>query len=339
MGNQHQFRLGIVGCGSVSEQFHAPALRGHGGFIPVVMVDCDPARARRLANGFDSAVIETDHRKLAGRVDAAIVALPGHLNARVSADLLQAGVSVLVEKPAAVSVEEAEMLAAAPRWPAILAVGFIRREAAGVRLARQVVQRGLLGKIRRFSIEDGHVFAWQAVHEFRFDRARGGGILNDIGSHVLDCAAFWFGPFVVRRSQDDNAGGVETNARFELETACGVPGTVELSWTRVLRNSAVIEGENGTLEVCWYGADASLTLADGQQSLRGAIQVDPSLTGGAETFPQMFLAQIERWHARLRGEPGAEMAGADDALTNVRLVSECRARREDLDLPWRKTMV
>ena len=330
-------RLAIVGCGTASEILHAPALRGFDGFQPLVMVDRQAQRAELLAQAFPGAVAESDFKQLAGRVDAAIVALPGHLNAEVAASLLKMGISVLVEKPAALTVSDAQALAAAASGASgRLAVGFIRREAIGIRMARECIANGLLGDITGFSIEDGYLFNWKAVNEFRFDRARGGGILYDIGSHVLDMLSLWFKTPRIKRYLDDSRGGVDTNAFAEIETESGIAGTIELSWTRELRNSAIITGTRGTLEIRWYTNQARLSLPGGTPTLGGEVSGDLNLTSGAQTFPLMFLSQLQRWHRSLRSG-GEAMADGTDALRNIELIARCQTIREDLELPWRST--
>jgi predicted dehydrogenase len=331
-------RLAIVGCGTVAERFHAPALRGLQGFRPVVMVDRQLRRAELLKSYFPSCVAETDFTTLRERVDAAIVALPNDLNAMVATRLLEAGISVLVEKPAALTVESAQELeTAAVKGRAKLAVGFIRREALGVRMARGCIASGMLGDIRKFSVEDGYAFSWEAVDEFRFDRMRGGGILFDIGSHVLDMLTYWFGDIRIKRFADDSRGGVETNAHIEVETQSGISGTVELSWTRSLRNTARIVGTRGTLDVEWYTSGAHLALPNGLHTLSGEITGDHRLRGGANAFPTMFLSQLRRWCAWLRDGTDAEerMADASDGRRNIELITSCRAMREQLAEPWR----
>jgi predicted dehydrogenase len=302
------------------------------------MVDRRLQRAELLKSYFPFCVAETDFTTLHDRVDAAIVALPSHLNAVVATQLLEVGISVLVEKPVALSVEGArELEAAAQKGSAKLAVGFIRREAVGVRMAKVCIANGMLGDIREFSVEDGYVFSWEAVDEFRFDKTRGGGILLDIGSHVLDMLAFWFGDIIIKRYSDDCRAGVETNAQIEVETQSGVPGTVELSWTRSLRNTAKIIGTRGTLEVQWYTNGTRLALPSGIHVLSGQVASDNELKGGADSFPGMFLAQLRRWCALLRGETEEEgrMADASAGRHNIELISACRAMREQLVEPWR----
>ena len=335
---ERTLKLAIVGCGTVSERFHAPALRGFRGFQPAVMVDRQTQRAELLAQGFANAVVESDFKQLAGRVDAAIVALPAQLNAEVSAELLKMGISVLVEKPAALTVGQAQALAAAASGgTAKLAVGFIRREAVSVRMARECIRSGMLGDITGFSIEDGYFFNWKAVNEFRFDRARGGGILYDIGSHVLDLLSYWFQSPRITRYLDDCKGGVDTNAFAEVEIGKGVAGTVELGWTRELRNSARITGTRGTLEVRWYTNEARLSLPRGTPVLGGEVTGDLNFATGAQTFPHMFLSQLQRWHRSLLPQSPADaaMPDADDALRNIELIARCQAIREDWKLPWR----
>jgi predicted dehydrogenase len=327
-------RLAIVGCGLAAERLHGPALRGFDGFAPTVMVDRDASRAALLASFFPGAETESDYRQLAGKVDAAIVALPSNLNAVIATDLLNMGISVLVEKPAALTVAEAQALAAA-EGKASLAVGFIRREAAAVRMAKACLDSGMLGTIRKFSLEDGYPFHWTGISDFRFDPNRGGGILLDIGTHVLDTAAYWFGDIKVTACHDDNRGGVETDVRIALEAPGGIPGTAELSWNRTLRNTARIIGDKGTLEVEWYRNVAKLTLSGDSHSLDGVVLTDPALAGGGETFPLMFLAQLQRWHDAVRSGDSSAMAGAAEALRNVELITSCRERRADMAMPWR----
>ena len=63
----------------------------------------------------------------------------------------------------------------------------------------------------------------------------GGGVLLDIGCHVLDMILFWFGGATIVTAMHDSFGGIEVNALATLETREGVRGTVELSWERSLR--------------------------------------------------------------------------------------------------------
>src|SRR5262245_63404588 len=256
-------RIAIIGCGSVIERFHLPAST----FVPELsiefLVDQEQRRAATLAASYRVPNVATDFREIIGKVDAAIIALPHRFNAGVSRELLDRGISVLVEKPMAVTTAEAEHLLSAQKdRKVLLNVGYTRRFGYGVRFVRRAVRENLLGTITGFSVEDGYPFNWKSTGaEFRLNRAGGGGVLLDLGCHVFDMTMFWFGPLTVESALHDSLGGVDINAFAHLETPLGIRGTVELSWERLLRNSAIIEGTAGRLEVEWYNNSAAAYLS------------------------------------------------------------------------------
>jgi predicted dehydrogenase len=91
-----------------------------------------------------------DHRDLIGVVDLASVAVPTEQHFKVAADLLEAGVSVLVEKPIAPTLEEArELFAIARRSGAVLHVGHVERFNGAVQELRKIVERPILIESRR----------------------------------------------------------------------------------------------------------------------------------------------------------------------------------------------
>src|SRR6185295_2968430 len=90
----------------------------------VALVDRDLERARALARKWGVPRAAADAGDVAGEIDAAIVALPNHLHAPVTVELLRRRVPVLVEKPMAPTVAECDaMIAAAAEAGVPLAVG------------------------------------------------------------------------------------------------------------------------------------------------------------------------------------------------------------------------
>src|SRR5690242_2394753 len=141
-------RVGIVGCGAVVERFHLPAST----FIPEIsietLVDRDQSRARRLADVYGVGHVVTDYRDMIGKVDAAIIALPHKLNASVSEEFMTNGIPILVEKPLAVSAEEAKCLVALEeRTKTGLTVGYTRRFGYGVDFIRRALREKVVGTI------------------------------------------------------------------------------------------------------------------------------------------------------------------------------------------------
>jgi predicted dehydrogenase len=119
-------RFAVVGAGHLG-RFHAEKYDFIDEADLAAVVDVDEGRARALASKYGCEAL-TDHRALAGRVDAASVVVPTVLHHRVAKDLLDAGMDVLVEKPIATSLAEADdLIRAAQARGAILQVGHVER--------------------------------------------------------------------------------------------------------------------------------------------------------------------------------------------------------------------
>ena len=119
-------RAAIVGAGRLGS-LHARKYGGIEGVRVACVVDTDSGRAHALAAEM-GAIVVTDHRELAGRVDLATIAVPGVAHHPVARDLMVAGIDVLIEKPMAASLAEAHDLAAiAARTGRILQVGHLER--------------------------------------------------------------------------------------------------------------------------------------------------------------------------------------------------------------------
>jgi predicted dehydrogenase len=330
-------RIAIVGCGSVVERFHLPASTVVPELSIEFLVDRELRRAATLAASYRVPNVVTDFREIIGKVDAAIVALPHNLNADVSRELLNGGVSVLVEKPMAFNAAEGEdLLAAAKQSQALLNVGYTRRCGYGLQFIRRALRENVLGTITGFSVEDGYPFNWKSAGpDFRLDKAGGGGVLLDLGCHVFDMIIFWFGPVTVRSALHDSLGGVEINAFAHLETPLGVRGTIELSWERLLRNSAIIEGTAGRLEVEWYSNSATAYLSGSM--LRGSVAPEGS-NQLVQTFDMMFVEQLREWARVLRGKSEADvLAIGRDATAVLELVGACRSHGKIWQPPWSST--
>lgn len=119
-------RVGVVGVGHLGRH-HARLYAADPGAELVAVVDRDPERARAIAGQYDCEAL-TDPAALVGRVAAASVAVPTVFHRDVAVGLLDAGIDVLVEKPIARSVEEADaILEAARRADRIVMVGHTER--------------------------------------------------------------------------------------------------------------------------------------------------------------------------------------------------------------------
>ena len=109
-------RFGLIGCGRVAPR-HAQSLTQLKQTDLVAVADIRPARAARFAEEFHATAYADAHELLArADVDAVSICVPSGLHAQLAIDALEAGKHVLVEKPVALSLEDADrMIAAAAR--------------------------------------------------------------------------------------------------------------------------------------------------------------------------------------------------------------------------------
>ena len=89
-------RLGIVGCGAITREAHLPVITGDHRVEVTVLCDRDRSNAVHAAraSGIEAA-ITTELAELAGKVDAAIVAVPPRFHAPVAIQLMDMGIDVL----------------------------------------------------------------------------------------------------------------------------------------------------------------------------------------------------------------------------------------------------
>jgi predicted dehydrogenase len=121
-----RLRAAVVGVGYLG-RFHAAKYAAHPDVDLVAVVDLDETRAAAVAQEFGTVAL-TDHRRLAGRVDCASVAVPTQDHFAVTNDLLGAGVDVLVEKPLTTGIAQGRALVElAGRAARVLQVGHLER--------------------------------------------------------------------------------------------------------------------------------------------------------------------------------------------------------------------
>jgi predicted dehydrogenase len=118
----------------------------------VAVVDTNRARAAEIASANHTTPLG-DARELAGKVDAVTIAVPTEIHRDIALPFLSAGVAVLVEKPMARSLAEADdMIAAAAKAGATLAVGHTERFNPAVAVAQPLVANPRFIEVHRLGV-------------------------------------------------------------------------------------------------------------------------------------------------------------------------------------------
>jgi predicted dehydrogenase len=150
-GESKRIRVAVVGTGEFGRN-HARVYRELEGADLVGVFDENPERAAAVAAEFQTQVL-TSLDEVRGRVDAASVAVPTVAHAPVGCRLLEMGVDVLVEKPMAVSLTEADaLLYAAKKNGRILQVGHVERFNPAVIAVEPILNRPLFFEVHRLGV-------------------------------------------------------------------------------------------------------------------------------------------------------------------------------------------
>jgi predicted dehydrogenase len=249
----------VVGCGLIGQK-RAKALRAAGHSVHMA-VDFIPERAEALARQHVEALFSTDWRKSvsAPGAEAVVVATTNEWLAPVTTAAIRAGKHVLVEKPAARTVEEIDAVIAAAREARVqVQVGFNHRYHPALQMARKLCDSAALGPLLFLRGRYGHGGRLGYEKEWRANpEISGGGELIDQGVHLIDLGRWFLGDF-------DRVDGhaktyfwnmpVDDNAFLSLRTAAHQTAWLHVScteWKNLF--SMEIYGRDGKLDIQGLG--------------------------------------------------------------------------------------
>ena len=243
-------RGAVIGAGVVARLRHIPAFQEakRRGLAELVAI-CDPV-ATALDEAGEQAGIEAryrDYREVLARddIDVVMIATPNSLHEPIAVAALQAGKHVLCEKPLALSLDGARRMAAAARDAGrVTAVNHRYRWVPSARYLKELLESGEVGEIRQIFMNyfNALVVDPNTPIQWRQTRAEGGGVLADIGSHLIDMGLWLLGPirrvrcdlrtFTRERPTTENGMAtvdVDDAATCQLEFASGAVGVMNAS--------------------------------------------------------------------------------------------------------------
>lgn len=246
-----KYRWGILGTGAIAHQF-VEDLRT----LPQAVLHSVHSRTYDKAENFaDTYGFAFNHKELSAfledpDLDVVYIATPNHLHCEQAVQCLEAGKHTLVEKPMALNVEEAKRIAEAAKKS-----GKFCMEAMWSRFmpvyqeVKKLLQENAIGDIKLFS---GELCQPMAYHpdRFRFDLAKGGGSLMDVGVYPLSMALMLLGkPERVEGVCRKGESGVDTTERISLYYDNGAIADIRASFDCKLANGIWIGGDQGAIEI------------------------------------------------------------------------------------------
>lgn len=200
-----RIRTALMGYGLAGSVFHGPSLKLLEQFSLDVIVTSDPQRqAAARAMHPEARVLSREEWEGSVRdgsdgyaaLDLVVVATPPATHAGLAAEALKAGCAVVVDKPFTLSSAEGEALITLAQEQGQILTTYQNRRWDGEYLTLQkLLAQGALGEVRRF---ESRLERWQPAiaKEWKVQATaeQGGGLLFDLGTHLIDQALMLFGP-------------------------------------------------------------------------------------------------------------------------------------------------
>ncbi|GAA3440819.1 Gfo/Idh/MocA family oxidoreductase [Planomonospora venezuelensis] len=197
-------RVGLIGYGVAGAFFHAPLIAATPGLRLSSVVTRDAGRAAEVSARYGARPV-ADAAELHGSVDLVVVASPNRTHVPLAEAALRAGLPVVVDKPLAATAKEAGALAELARERDLMLTVFQNRRWDGDFLTiRRLVDSGGLGAVNRL---ESRFERWRPVPKGGWRELGGaaevGGLLYDLGSHLVDQALRLLGPAVSVYAESD----------------------------------------------------------------------------------------------------------------------------------------
>lgn len=304
-------RTAIIGFGLAGSVFHGPLLAADPSYRIDAIVTADPGRAAAAAASYPGARILDKPERLwdsADRLDLVVIAspTPGHVPLADAA--IDAGVSLVIEKPFAVTRAEGERLIdRAARAGVVLTVFQNRRWDGDFLTVQDLVSRGELGTVTRFESR----FEWlnprpRPAWKTETSGAEGGGVAYDLGSHLVDQALALFGPVAESYGEFERrrTGTVNDDDSFvALRHASGVISHLWMSSLVAQRGPRFRVLSAGSAFVTWGLDSQEGQLASGMSASDprfGVYEAEGRLGTDAEPVPVGIKpGQYREFYARL----------------------------------------
>ncbi|WP_271223283.1 Gfo/Idh/MocA family oxidoreductase [Streptosporangium carneum] len=194
-GGEADLRVGLVGYGVAGAFFHAPLIAATPGLRLSSVVTRSPERAAEVGEKYGARAVG-DAEELWESSDLVVVASPNRTHVPLTEAALRAGLPVVVDKPLAATAREARGLIELAGERGLMLTVFQNRRWDGDFLTiRRLLSSGELGAVNRL---ESRFERWRPTPKGGWREAGGadevGGLLYDLGSHLVDQALLLLGP-------------------------------------------------------------------------------------------------------------------------------------------------
>jgi predicted dehydrogenase len=320
-----QLRGAVIGYGLAGSVFHAPLIASTPGLAVSTVVTGNPERQDEVRRAYPDSQVVSDPAEVFERAsehDFVVVAAPNNVHVELAQRAVDAGLPAVVDKPLAPTAGEARSLVEHAEKLGVLMTVFMNRRWDSDQLTlRSLLDEGKLGEVLRY---ESRFERWRPALSERkpwrevSSAEEGGGVLLDLGSHLVDQAIALFGPVDrVYAELASRRGGADDDTFLALEHGSGARSHL---WASLL---AATPGSR--LRVLGDRAAFVVTDVDGQEdALRSGARPSDDATWGTEP--------AERW-GRLITEEHSEAVPSERGNWPRFYVGLERALREGSPAP------
>lgn len=261
-------RWAAIGTGTISRSV-IPDLQACAGVEVVLVHSRDALKAARFAEEFGIPASTDDYAAVLANesIDALYIATPIGTHHVLTREALLAGKHVLVEKPIAMTAEQAaDLFAIAASEQRFLMEGMWTKFNPAFRRLIEEINDGLIGEPR--NLRAGFSVPWPEDESARWDRSRGGGALLDQGIYPVTLAHAVFGrPEVITARGRVRSDGLDLEAHITLEFENGAFAHLTTGMTQFSDCSAAVAGEQGWVTMpapFWATSDLEIHAGEAQ---------------------------------------------------------------------------
>lgn len=246
-------KTAIIGCGRTANELHGPVLEKHPEFEVKVICDVNQEALDKYSQRFPEARKVTDYHTLlnSDEFDFAIILTYSYMHTAMALDFIRAGKNVLITKPWAITVDEADSIITEAEKNNVIVMPFVPcHNGADVEKLKEVIAAGTIGKVFRVyraQMTFGKRSDWQTL------KAYAGGYLNNWGPHIVEQAMHLVGEPIktvyAHKRQIINPGDADDMFCSTMTTESGVIVQVDHNIISDYLPNWVVQGDKGTIYV------------------------------------------------------------------------------------------
>lgn len=291
----------VIGCGSIGER-HIKNLENLSAGT-IIASDINPDRLQSIKEKYSLDVFDDIDSAMDQKPDVALVCTPPPLHIPLAMKVIDHDCHVFIEKPISNTLEQVDdFLTKAKKKKRIVFVGYNLRFHKGIRLMKQLLEEGAIGKTLAVRAEFGQYLPdWRPsqdyIKTYTAKKSMGGGIILD-GSHEIDYVRWFAGEIKEVTCFADTLGSldvdVEDTAEILLRTDHGIIAEIHLDFIqRVYSRTCKIIGTQGTLIWDYSENAVKLYSAERKQWKTFLVQTEPN---------EMYLEEMKHFLDCINGK-------------------------------------